>query len=328
MSRNLENEYREMMHQDLPDLWARIEAALPEKVSAAEESFTIDNTVSSTENIETKETKVTENNVIVNDVAGNETTAQDSTNNAGLGGKKSVAEKIAAFPRRKFYKYTGIAAACIVGALVIPVVLLNNSALSDNSAIETETVAGSASEDYYEAEDSCQSVDSWDDYDGYAEESAPAEAPDSMEDVVTNDTTERESVQTESAEPEEEVTESEGTGAAGVSEDIYGQAYTGELLITEVLYDANGEFFGYLAEVVELEEANEIDYDYSADVFISESIYIHDYDTYSEHMSQMPEFDEYLFAPGDVIDAEIIYIGICQVEPAENYHFFGIFSFR
>ena len=42
MSRNLENEYREMMHQDLPDLWARIEAALPEKVSAVEESFTID----------------------------------------------------------------------------------------------------------------------------------------------------------------------------------------------------------------------------------------------------------------------------------------------
>ena len=323
MSRNLENEYREMMHQDLPDLWARIEAALPEKVSAAEESFTIDNTVSSTENIETKENKVTENNVIVNDVTGNETTAQDATNNAGLGGKKSVAEKIAAFPRSKFYKYTGIAAACIVGALVIPVVLLNNSALSDNSALETETVAGSASEDYYESEDSCQSVDSWDDYDGYAEESAPAEAPDSMEDVVTNDTTAQESVRSESAEPEEEV-----TGADRGSEDIYGQAYTGELLITEVLYDANGEFFGYLAEVVELEEANEIDYDYSADVFISESIYIHDYATYSEHMSQMPEFDEYLFAPGDVINAEIIYIGICQVEPAENYHLFGIFSFR
>lgn len=297
MSRNLENEYREMMHQDLPDLWARIEAALPEKVSATEESFIIDNTVSNTENIVSEKNTVTE--------------------------KKSVAEKIAAFPRSKFYKYTGIAAACIVGALVIPVVLLNNSAMSDNSALETESVAGSSSEDYYDVESSCQSVDSWDDYDGYAEESAPAEAPDSMEDVVTNDTTAQESVRSETAEPEEEV-----TGADGVSEDIYGQAYTGELLITEILYDANGEFFGYLAEVVELEEANEIDYDYSADMFIGESIYIHDYETYSERMSQMPEFDEYLFAPGDVIDAEIIHIGICQVEPAENYHFFGIFSFR
>ena len=96
--------------------------------------------------------------------------------------------------------------------------------------------------------------------------------------------------------------------------------------IDTVILDADGEFVGYFVEVLEMKEAYEADFDYEAEFFEGQQIFIDGYETWQSNLADMPVFEENLFEPGEVIEAEVIYIDIYPAEPAENYHCFRIFS--
>ena len=178
--------------------------------------------------------------------------------------------------------------------------VLNNWANSDSVAIEGECT-GSSGEEYWDAAEDCapESVDRAASEESYEAESAPMESVDSVTEAVTNGM------------------EDEG---------IYGEAYVGEFTVIEAAFDADGEFVGYFVEVLEMKEAYEADFDYEAEFFEGQQIFIDGYETWQSNLADMPVFEENLFEPGEVIEAEVIYIDIYPAEPAENYHCFRIFS--
>lgn len=90
--KSFENEYREMIQEEMPDLWGRIEAGLVEKQPVTQEN-------------ETEEKEDLEQN------------------------KKIIMYKI--------LKYSGLAAACICGVIVLPAMLLLNRGGSYSEQAET-----------------------------------------------------------------------------------------------------------------------------------------------------------------------------------------------
>lgn len=109
MSKNLEKEYSQYIDQQIPDLWNRIEAALPEKNVAKTVTETIDN------NIDNK----TDDKIV----------------------KFEKANKKAKKPNTKIISiFSGIAVAMIAGIVIVPTIL-------NNSGLKSETAATSAREE-------------------------------------------------------------------------------------------------------------------------------------------------------------------------------------
>lgn len=125
--KNLENEYRKMIQQETPDLWNRIEAGLTEKRGIIETAKT------------TETAKITE------------TTDIPDTEEKKAVIKRSV--------WKRAVRYSGIAAACLCGVIIIPAIALSlltgefgSTKMAATGAAEETAKAAPAEEAVEEAE--------------------------------------------------------------------------------------------------------------------------------------------------------------------------------
>lgn len=175
--KSFENEYREMIQEEMPDLWGRIEAGLVEKQSVTQEN-------------ETQEKEDLEQN------------------------KKIIMYKI--------LKYSGLAAACICGVIVLPAMLLLNRGGSYSEQAETACTEA-VTEETLTAEMPVEEA---------AAEEVPAEMADTekaavMEEVLDEMTDEEKAVATEEAPAEIAVME----GAQEEKEEMTDGAILSELTV-------------------------------------------------------------------------------------------------
>lgn len=159
MSKNLETEYKNLINTDIPDLWARIEAALPEK------------------NIQNGNATVTSGDNLINYSTGNVNSVEDPVQfrhikksyNDQLSGKSANPKK-----KRKKFNYalwSGVAVACIAVGILIPVLISTKKADKESerervkaedsitwSTTNAETAGNDSNEYTMEAEETSEAV--------------------------------------------------------------------------------------------------------------------------------------------------------------------------
>lgn len=139
--KNLENEYRKMIQQETPDLWNRIEAGLTEKKEITETAKT------------TETAKITE------------TTDIPDTEEKKAVIKRSV--------WKRAVRYSGIAAACLCGVIIIPAIALSlltgafgSTKMAATGAAEETAKAAPAEEAVEEAAEATETAEGMEITDG------------------------------------------------------------------------------------------------------------------------------------------------------------------
>lgn len=154
MSKNLEKEYNEMIRSELPDLWDRISAALPEKKIDAESdvlvskksddaensTFVSEKKIEAESDLLVSEKKIeAESNVLVSE-------KNDDAENTAFESKKTTVIEPDEFKpqekkhKTKIYRFAGIAAACVCAAVIIPVAVITlRTNQSRSAAVEYQT---------------------------------------------------------------------------------------------------------------------------------------------------------------------------------------------
>jgi len=140
MSKQFEDDYKQMMQENIPDLWSRIEAGLKDK--------NLDNEINNNMNTITNITANTTNTAT--DTANITNTATDTANNATA--KSATKGRLLSINWNKISKYsTIIVAACLCVAVIIPVFLWGRNS-GTGSADTTAAVAGGIEESTMMAE--------------------------------------------------------------------------------------------------------------------------------------------------------------------------------
>lgn len=158
-------EYRDMVTEKLPDLWSRIEAALPEKNVTP--NVTATNVESQNAEINIDTTNVVSQNAMINIDATN-VTAMDATENVAtvnttsqnvvsISDARSMAE-LKKKKRKSIYQYSAIIAACICGLVIIPIILMSRNGKMMNTAPANDAMMLDSAADCAVAE---ESADAW-----------------------------------------------------------------------------------------------------------------------------------------------------------------------
>lgn len=172
-------EYRDMVTEELPDLWSRIEAALPEKNVTP--NVTATNVVSQNVEINIDTTNATamdttKNADVVNATSQNaeinidatDATAVDTAENVAvvnatsqnvvsISDARNMAEQKKK-KRKSIYQYSAIIAACICGLVIIPIILMSRNGKMMNNAPANDAMMLDSAADCAVAE---ESADAW-----------------------------------------------------------------------------------------------------------------------------------------------------------------------